>query len=388
MTRTTPALLLALALVAAAPAEAADIIVSANDGKMVRVDGVSTYPSPSAPDSLAVINASVFPPRVKSVLGGIAHTVQGPPQAVAVTPDGRLAIVGAPSRYDYKAGKEIFGNYLQLVDLNGTPRLIGQVALPGHPNGLAINRQGTLLLAASIDGSLYVLSIAGTNVRLTDRIRLSSGRLASVSFTHDGKAALVSMRDEGAVAVLDVQGGRLKPSGQRISTGLAPYAIDISGDGRWGVIGNAGINGQNHPGDIADADTVTLADLTRRPFRAVQYLTVPSTPEGVALSPDGHWLAVQAMDGSNLPADNPGRRKTGKVLLFALDAKGARLVDTLPSGAAAQGIVFAADSKTILVQFDVEKALAVYTVRGGRLTDTGLRLKLSAGPVSIRAMPR
>jgi hypothetical protein len=115
---------------------------------------------------------------------------------------------------------------------------------------------------------------------------------------------------------------------------------------------------------------------------------VPSTPEGVALSPDSHWLAVQAMDGSNLPPDNPGHRKRGKVLLFALDAKGARLVDTLPSGAAAQGIVFTADSKTILVQFDVEKALAVYAVRRGRLTDTGLRLKLAAGPVSIRAMPR
>lgn len=387
MIRTTPAFLLIL-LLAAGPAGAADIIVSANDGKTVRVDGVATYPSPPAPDSLAVIDGSVFPPAVKSIVTGVAHTIQGPPQAVAVTPDGRLAIVGAPSRYDYKAKKEIFGNYLQLVDLSGAPHLTGQVALPGHPNGLAINRQGTLLLAASTDGNLYVLSIAGGVVRLTDHIRLSAGRLASVSFTHDGKAALVSLRDEGAVAVLDVLGDRLRITGQRISTGLAPYGIDISGDGHWGVIGNAGINGQNHPGNIADADSVTLVDLTRRPFRAVQYLTVPSTPEGVALSPDGHWLAVQAMDGSNVPPGNPGRKKFGKVLLFALEKAGARLVNTLPSGAAAQGLVFTADSKTLLVQFDVEKSLAVFAVRAGRLVDTGLRLKLPAGPASIRAMPR
>jgi hypothetical protein len=41
-----------------------------------------------------------------------------------------------------------------------------------------------------------------------------------------------------------------------------------------------------------------------------------------------------------------------------------------------------------LVQFDVEKALAVYTVADGNLADTGTRLPLAAGPVSIRSAPR
>jgi sugar/nucleoside kinase (ribokinase family) len=59
-----------------------------------------------------------------------------------------------------------------------------------------------------------------------------------------------------------------------------------------------------------------------------------------------------------------------------------------PSGEAAQGIVFAKDSKTILVQFDVERALAVYQIRNDTLVDTGKRLRLDAGPVSIRTMPR
>jgi len=40
------------------------------------------------------------------------------------------------------------------------------------------------------------------------------------------------------------------------------------------------------------------------------------------------------------------------------------------------------------VQFDVERAIAVYAVRDGRLVDTGTRIKLAAGPVSIRSMPR
>ncbi len=60
----------------------------------------------------------------------------------------------------------------------------------------------------------------------------------------------------------------------------------------------------------------------------------------------------------------------------------------MPGGEAAQGLVFTQDSKTVLVQFDVEKAFAVYAIRDGRLVDTNERIKLAAGPVSIRSMPR
>jgi hypothetical protein len=39
-------------------ATAADLIVSANDGKFVRVEGTATYPRPAPPDSLIVIDAA------------------------------------------------------------------------------------------------------------------------------------------------------------------------------------------------------------------------------------------------------------------------------------------------------------------------------------------
>ena len=42
----------------------------------------------------------------------------------------------------------------------------------------------------------------------------------------------------------------------------------------------------------------------------------------------------------------------------------------------------------MIVQFDVERALALYAIRDGKLVDTGERIKLAAGPVSIRSMPR
>src|SRR5438874_3213309 len=147
-------LLLCLSIVASPAALCADIIVSAQDGKFVRVDGRATFPEPAPSDSLVVIDASQFPPVVKGTVEGLEQTVQGPPQAVAVTPDGKLAIVAAPTRYDYAAKKELFDTFLQIVDLESSPpKLIAKLDVGAHTNGLAINREGTLLLAAGHDGA-------------------------------------------------------------------------------------------------------------------------------------------------------------------------------------------------------------------------------------------
>ena len=113
--------LVGLSLLCAASALAADLVVSAQDGKFVRVEGKATFPQPAPPDSLVVIDAAKSPPAVVATLEGLEHTVQGPPQAVAITPDGKLAIVAAPTRYDYEAKKELFDNFLQVVDLEASP---------------------------------------------------------------------------------------------------------------------------------------------------------------------------------------------------------------------------------------------------------------------------
>ena len=369
----------------ALPAQAADIIVSAQDGKFVRVEGRATFPQPAPRDSLVVIDASVSPPVIKGTLEGLEHTVQGPPQAVAVTPDGKLAIVAAPTRYDYDAKKELFDNFLQIVDIEASPPvLLGKVDVGGHPNGLTINRDGTLLLAAAHDGTVKVLTIAGKDVKLIDQVKVGEKRLSGISFTHDGKAAIVALRDENGAAVLAVDGTTVTLTKERLSTGVNPYAIDVSSDGKWAVIGNTGVGGRI----VDDDDVVTLVDVSKRPFRSIQQISVPSTPEGVAISPDGRWIVVSSMAGTNLLATDPGRNKRGKVTLFSNKNGVATKVNDVPGGEAAQGVVFSKDSKQILLQMDVERALAVYTIRNGKLADTGTRIPLAAGPVSIRSMPR
>jgi DNA-binding beta-propeller fold protein YncE len=382
--------LFSAAMLIVLPSHAADLIVSAQDGKFVRVEGQATFPQPAPPDSLVVLDASTSPPTLKGTVEGIEHTVQGPPQAVAITPDGKLIVVGAPSRYDYTAKKELLDNFLQTIDNSGAaPKLLDKVDLGAHPNGLSINREGTLLLAACTDGTVKALAIEGNKVRLLDSFKVGQKRLSGISFTHDGKAAIVAMRDENGAAVLSIDGIKVTLTDEKISTGVSPYAVDVSGDGKWAVIGNTGTASAGLPGKtFGDVDTVTLIDTSMRPFRAVQHLTVPATPEGVAISPDGRWIAVNSMAGSSLRSDNPGRNKLGKLTLFAIRDGAAVKVNDVPGGEAAQGVVFSQDGKTVLLQMDVERAIGVYAIRDGKLVDTGERIKLAAGPVSMRSMPR
>ncbi|OUL68270.1 lactonase [Paraburkholderia hospita] len=367
----------------------ADWIVSGNDGKYQRVEGRDTYPDNPKPDTLTLLDASRFPPQVK-VQVEVENGIQGPPQAVAITPDANVALVGAPTRYDYAAKKLLMDSFVQVVDLQASPPVVARLDIGSHPQGIAIDRSGRLALVACVDGSVAVLGIDGNRVTLRDTLKIAQKRLAGVSFTHDGRHALVALRDEQGVAVLNVDDGRVTDSGLRLASGVAPYTIDVSSDGKWAVVSDVGLAGlSSYAGKLAgDADAVTLIDVSHEPFRAVQHVTVPSLPEGVAISPDGKWIGVQAMDGSNLTPDNPGRHARGKVVLFAIRDGQAVKVSEAPGGEAAQGIVFTADSKYLIVQFNVEKQLAFFAVNSGHLRDTGHRIALSGGPSSLRTTPR
>ena len=369
---------------------AADLIVSTNDAKYRRVAGVDTFPLDAGPDTLDVIDASDFPPRVVATIE-VAASIAGPPQAVAITLDGRLAIVSAPNRYDHAEKNNILGTFLQIVDLEARPpRLTGTVDLAHHPQGLAINRAGTLLVAATVGGTVAAFRIEGKALVAAGTIAVAEKRLAGIAITPDGTAALVALRDEQGIVVLDIDGTKVGAPRERVSTGVAPYAIDVSSDGRWAVVGNVGLAGlAADPAMLgADADSVTLIDISKRPFRAVQHLTVPALPEGVAISPDGRWIAVQAMDGSNLVASHPGRHGRGRLLLWEIRGAEAVRVGDLPAGEAGQGVVFSADNRYVLAQFNVEQQIAVYAVNDGSFEDTGQRIATRGGPSSIRSMPR
>src|ERR1700738_1860686 len=73
---------------------AAQLAVSANDGKVVLVNGVVTVPANPLDDTVTIINIGVSPPKVIAEIKAPSSVV-GPPQNVAVAPDESLALVAS-----------------------------------------------------------------------------------------------------------------------------------------------------------------------------------------------------------------------------------------------------------------------------------------------------
>lgn len=376
----------ALAVALAAGPAFAQIAVSGNDGKRALVNGVGTLLQTPRPDSLTVIDLNGPRPRV---LGDVqlSTSVVGPPLSVAVTPDERYALVTSAERIDAaNPARAVPDNRVQVVELNnGQPRVIQTVEAGAGPSGISINNAGNLVLVANRNaGTVSVFRFAGGNLAPVSTVNLGSESAspAHVQFTPDGRHALVTRDAETAsmVSVLRIEGENVTYLADRnITVGIKPYAMGITRDGRWAVVGNIG----RSAGNTGDSDTITLIDLSGETFRAVDTASVGPTPEGVQVSPDNRHIAVTVHNGSGRPL---GHRLRGRaqVVLLRIDNGRMREVSRAPVGDWAQGLAFSRDGRTLLVQNMADRTIAVFRVDGDRLRDTGQRLQVNGGPAGIR----
>ena len=88
---------------------------------------------------------------------------------------------------------------------------------------------------------------------------------------------------------------RSKYTKRDVSANLRPYGIEISPKGDAAYVANIG------NGPTGSVDTISVLDLTFDTPRMVDSVAVGIVPEGIALSPDGTFLAVNVMNGSNVP---------------------------------------------------------------------------------------
>jgi DNA-binding beta-propeller fold protein YncE len=383
MTRLLPAAML-LAL-AAPPAPAwAQIALSANDNKVVLVDGATRTARDPAPDTLSIIDLATTPPRLRGEIQ-VPASVVGPPSSVAITPNERLALVTANQRHDpADPSKLVPGNSMTVVDLSTNPPRVAATLTTGTaPAGVSINRAGTLALVANrAEGTVSVYRIVnGTTVSAAGKVEIGpvSSEVSHVAFTPDGRHALVTRYGDHMVNVLQIENDKVAKTNREITTGVRPYGLSISPDGRWAVVANIGRG-------TGDADTVSLIDLGREPWRIVDTVSVGQTPEGIQASPDGRFAAVTVMNGSNKP---PGSPFHGPGLVRMLRIADGRLsvVSEARVGAWAQGVAFSPDGRTLLVGSMVEREVQVLRVsEEGKLTDTGTRLGVSGGSAGLRTI--
>jgi DNA-binding beta-propeller fold protein YncE len=368
------------AFAVAAPVRA-QLVISANDNKQVLVDGVPKAAANPAPDTAAIIDLGQTPPKLIAEIEVTTASPAGPPASAAITPDESIALISGGMKIDPADPTKIApDNRIGVIDLKSTPpKLLGTVEVGLQPCGIAITPDGkTALVANRSEGTVSILSINGKTVTKTDTLKLGDEKSgpSGIAITPDGKTALVTRDGDHFVSLLSIDNGKVQPGKRDVTVGLRPYGVTMHPSGRWAVVGNVGRG-------AGDVETLSVIDLSQTPPRAVDTVAAGQTPECPSFSADGKFLGVVVMNGSNKPKASPFFNDGGKVLIFGVDGMKLTKVAEAPIGHWSQGVVFAKDGKTLLVQNMVEKDLWVFSFDGKNLKDTGQRIKLKGGAASI-----
>jgi hypothetical protein len=374
--KATLALITTSFIALAGPACYAEIAVSANDGKMVLEDGVANVRKAPMPDTVSIIDLSGPSPHIVAELPAPASVV-GPPASVAVAPDESFALVTGAMKLDpADPTKAIADDKLSVIDLKSSPpKVLATLQAGAGAAGVSINRTATLALVANRnEGTVSVFTISGNTLTPAGKIALGDAKSgpSHVVFSRDGTSALVTRDSDNRISVLSVDGSKVEYTKRDLFAGLRPYQIDTTGNGDVAVVANIGASG-------GDADSISLIDMRAKPIRVVNTVTVGQTPEGMKMSPDAGYVAVNVVNGSNKPKTSPFFNDFGLLKIFRIAGTDMIPVTEARIGHWCQGIVWSKDSKTLLVECMVENEIQAFSFDGKTLT--------KAAPVAMKVSP-
>lgn len=366
---------------------AGQIVLSGNENKIDLSSGGQRVIADAPPDSISLLDFATFPPRVTH-LPGISNSVIGPPSNIAITPDGRLALIACSLKVDpHDKTAWIPDDRIHVLDLSvRPPKVIDEIHVGLQPSGMSITPDGRRALVANrAAGTVTLLAIEGRHVRPLQTVEVCQPEqsVSDVAIHPDGLRALASVNSGGYLKLLQLSDEGVTVAPRKISTYGQPYRTLITPDGRLGLTAGPG------QGGAPDADALTIVDLTADPVRTIDYVALGAGPESIELSPDGRLLAAVLMNGSSAAADDPLFQDHGLLVLLERTERGFRRVEQLPTGRIPEGVAFTADGRYLLVQCHPAREIWVFEIKKHHAVDTGHRIKTPGMPSSIRAaMPR
>lgn len=367
------------------PPVAAQIVVSSNDSKAVWVDGINTVPPNPKADTVTIIDLNVKPPRVLAELD-VPGGWSAPPQSVAVAPDESIALIASGAKLDpANPARTVFNNVLSVIDLKAQPpRVIATLQTGQRAAGVSINPAGTLALVANrAEGTVSVFTIAGKTVTAAGKVDLGApdSQPSLPVFTPDGRTALVTLNTGHRVAVLSIDGTKVEYTKRDISAGLSPYGIEVTPAGNVAVVANIG------NGPTGGSDTLQVIDLTLNPPRVVDGIFVGIVPEGIAMSPNGQFVAAAIQNGAQLARTAPQYHENGILKIYRLAGTKLTFVTETKIGRWGQGIAWNNASSELLVQSAADNTIEVFAF-DGRTLKAGAPIKLTSAPTGIRTAER
>ncbi len=314
----------------------ADMIPSAYiDGNLGPVDGQ---------DALSVIRLDKPVRDLKAVEVGVSNSVTGPPSVVAVSPDGRYAVV-IETRGQRPAGKANPklsdlppGKAITVVDLANPdrPTIVQRVEGPERAQSVGFNADGSLVVVVAqspnaAQNPLTLYRFANGKLgepTIPDLPGWVAGERLNGAVFHPKQNTLVVLNSTKAtlsfVKVADA-GGTLSLStwGNPVQVDRQPFQAVFTPDGRY-VLTNAMYYGSDISGTNsvpASVLSVRLASgtATRPMHQIVDRVVSGVLSEGLAISPDGQWLATANLEQSSYPLNSPKQGFFASVTLIRLD---------------------------------------------------------------------
>jgi DNA-binding beta-propeller fold protein YncE len=340
-------------------------------------------------DTLSILSlADPAAPKIVATIP-LDNTVIGPPVNLAIAPSRDIALVANSMNVVKKGDKyaPVPDDRLFVIDLTThPPKVIETLHIGKQPSGMAIAPDGNLALVADrAAGTLSVLSIAGKTVKEIGTVTIGkpSDSVSAVAIAPDGKRALVAKAGANEVALVTIDGDTVTYTKRDLPTGIFPYNVVISPDGKIALTADNGNRGTSD----GNADSIGVIDLAANPPRVINHITVGDSPEGLAISPKGNIAVSVEARGSNKPTSIWYYHKGGAVSVLKIDGTRVTKIGEVTVGQLPEGAAFSADGSHIYVGNFLDSDLSILKVDGDRVSDIGT-LKLPGQPASMRSGPQ
>jgi len=344
-------------------------------------DGKGVLSLPGKDQVLIVDVADPENPKIVASLP-LKNSIVGPPVNLDINAAGTVALV-ADSVDVVKEGdalKQVPDNKIYVIDMTANPPKLAATLTGGkQPSGLSFSPDGKMALVANRgDNSVSVLSVNGTDVKITDTVSLPDS-VAHVVFTPDGKRALAVRFPAHKVSVLDIADGKVTYNKVDLATGQWPYNVVVTPDSKLALTADNGAAGSSD----GSVDTTSVIDLEANPPRIIDRVVIADGPEGLAMSPKGDLAVAAIQRGSNMKKAF-FHEKNGSLSVLKIDGKKVTKTQDIELGGLPEAVMFTPDGKYILAGNFMTDDFSILKVDGTKVTDTGKRFKVPGHPASAR----
>ncbi len=364
------------------PVLAKPFMIVGLDEKILWDDDGKPILFPDGKDQVLIVDlANPETPKIVASLP-LKNSVVGPPVNLDIDPTGTVALV-SDSVDNMKDGdklKQVPDDKIYVIDMQtNPPKLASTISGGKQPSGLSFSPDGKMALVANRgDNSISVLSVNGTDVKITDTVQMPDS-VSQVMFTPDGKRAVTTRFPAHKLSILDVADGKVTYSKLDLPTGQWPYNVVVSPNGKVALTADNGGAGSSD----GSVDTTSVVDLEANPPRIIDRVVVGDGPEGLAISPNGDLAVAAILLGSN-NKNAYFHHENGSLSILKIDGKKVTKTQEIEVGGLPEAVVFTPDGKYILAGNFLSQDFSILKVSGTTVTDTGKRFSVPGHPASAR----